>query len=259
MAVVGIAILGVAGYILYRWLSGKSILSGGKSSGDQAPAPLDGKTLTTIPAANLPDLRGTGYGLQFWMYIADWDYGFGTKKSVLVHQSSDKLNVGPEISLHPSDNSLDVRVSVYPTGGNASQTPAPSNTSANGDSYTATIENVPLQSWFSVSVTVFQRNMDIYINGRLVKSAVLPGIPKPVLGDVLVGAVAPSKGFSGSVCNVHMYSDVLEPADAAAFFSAGTGCAAPSPSSKTTTVGTTDIFGYRVQFGVLDSSGNKVF
>jgi hypothetical protein len=167
--------------------------------------------------------------------------------------------VGPDISLHPSDNSLDIKVSIYPAGNSASGTPAPANaSSANGDSYTCTIENVPLQAWFAVSVTVFQRNMDVYINGRLVKSVVLPGIPKPVLGDVLIGAVAPSKGFSGSVCNVHMYNSMLTPADAMAFFAAGTGCAAPSPTKAETTSTVADLFGYKLQYGVLDASGNKV-
>lgn len=108
----------------------------------------------------------------------------------------------PEITLAPNENTLNVKVAIHPSDSKASASePAPANNSggATGDSFTCSVENIPLQAWFAVSVTVFQRNLDIYLNGKLVKSCILPGVPRTVAGDIEVG---PGGGFSGMVCDL---------------------------------------------------------
>jgi hypothetical protein len=195
------------------------------------------------------------------MFIKDWTYGFNKEKGVIYRE--DSTNTGyrnPEITLDPTNNSLNVKVSIYTAtpGGGSTGTPAAANsTSATGDSYTCTVENVPLQTWFAVSVTVFQRNLDVYINGKLVKSCVLPGVPRPAAGAL---KTANNGGFSGSLCNIHAYPNMLGPSDAAAFFAAGTNCASfAQPSSTNTTEGTKmTLFGYTFTFNVKDSSGKVV-
>ena len=227
---------------------------------DQAPVPLDGKTVTNIPGSNAPITSGADNGVQFWMFIKDWDYKFGKKKSIIYRKDSTNASFrNPDISLHETDNSLNVKVSIYPashSGGSSSSPGAANDPSATGDTYTCTVENVPLQTWFAVSVTVFQRNLDVYINGKLVKSCVLPGVPRPAAGDLVVGDAG---GFSGSVCNVKAYANMLGPSDAAAFFAAGTNCASFAQPSSTATEGSQmTLFGYTFTFAVKDSSGKVV-
>ena len=263
VVIVGLALVVFSAVLVYNAVAaanGKPGVSvvGSSTVPDQAPLPLDGKTLTTIPAANVPANQGADNGVQFWMYIKDWDYKFGKKKSILYRKDSTNAAFrNPDISLHETDNSLNVRVSIYPSssGAGSSSSPAPSNSgSATGDSYTCTVENVPLQTWFAVSVTIFQRNLDVYINGKLVKSCVLPGVPRPAVGDILVGD---EKGFSGSVCNVHSYPTMLGPTDAAAFFALGTNCATFAQPSLDTTAGKGfTLFGYT--FIIKDKSGKVV-
>jgi hypothetical protein len=263
--VVGIIILLLIVLIIYNIIQvstgkpGFSVIPSSLTAGstDQAPTSTDGKTLTTIPAANMPLNKGSDYGLQFWMYIKDWDYRFGQEKTVIQRVDSANTSIiSPRISLGATDNTLNVTVSIFPTGANAqTASPAPANaTSATGDSYTCTVENVPLQSWFAVSVTVFQRNLDVYINGQLVKSCVLPGVPKPAVGDVQIG---PSGGFSGAVCNVHGYPEMLEPSDAHAFYAAGTTCGFSTPAGGTGGGKTMTLFGYTFTFGVKDTKSGK--
>jgi hypothetical protein len=228
------------------------------SSGDKTPSPIDGKARTVISAGDAPLSAGSDYGIQYWMYISDWDYKFGSEKPVLVRTApGNAAVVSPFISLHPTDNSLNVRVSVYPSDNRAGAAAPGANTT--GDSYTCTVENVPLQSWFSVSVTVFQRNMDVYINGRLVKSAVLPGVPKPAVGDIVLNDAG---GFSGSICNVHSYGKMLSPADAKAFFASGTACQAPPPTTGTKAPSSSDgfitLFGYTFRFATIDKTGKEL-
>lgn len=228
-----------------------------KSSGDKTPTPVDGKTKTVIPAGEIPIGVGADYGLQFWMYIANWDYRFGQDKEVLKRVASNDPNVvGPRIFLAPTENTLHVRVSLYPTDQQAgAATPGVSST---GDSFTCSVENVPLQSWFAVSVTVFQRNLDIYINGRLVKSCVLPGIPKPAVGDVIL---ADSGGFAGSICNVNGYNQMLNPDDAKSFHAKGTTCAPPAEAGKAEVDKDSvfiTLFGYTFRFSTLSKEGKEL-
>jgi len=261
VVVVGLGLIIFSAILIYNAIAAANgsptvNVTGAPSVPDQAPLPLDGKTVTTIPAANMPLGQGADNGVQFWMYIKDWDYRFGKKKSILLRKDSTNANFkNPEVSLHETDNSLNVTVSIYPasSGAGSSSSPAPSNSaSASGDSYTCTVENVPLQTWFAVSVTVFQRNLDVYINGKLVKSCVLPGVPRPAAGDIVVGD---NQGFSGSVCNVHSYPKMLGPTDAAAFFAKGTNCATFAQPPALEDKGFS-IFGYT--FIIKDKSGKVV-
>lgn len=261
LGAVALLVLGVMIYNAIRRRSGLSEISlttGDTSSGDKTPAPVDGKKKTVIPAGTVPTGPGIDTGMQFWMFISDWDYRFSQTKPVVKRLlSGTGTTSGIDVSLHPTDNSLQVKVAIYPNSPSAGAATIPLRNST-GDSFTCTVENVPLQTWFSVSVTIFQRNLDIYLNGRLVKSCVLPGIPKPAVGDVVIGD---GGGFSGSVCNFHSYPTMLGPDQAKAFFASGTSCQAPTPTKQATVDKNSvfiTLFGYTFRFSTLDKSGKEL-
>ena len=273
VVIIGTGLIALSVYIIYRVVMANTSSSStttpapsiaASTSVDQTPMAVDGKKVTVIPAANVPLGSGSDYGLQFWMYIKDWDYRFGQSKSVVMRtDSTNPMIMNPNISLHPNENSLDITVSVFGSQSTStgSSNPAPANGAGpTGDSFTVTVENVPLQSWFAVSVTCFQRNIDVYINGKLVRSAVLPGVARPAVGDITIGAAG---GFSGSVCTLKSSPVMLGPADASAFYSAGTPCSSVAQSTSSGSSGTDgasslNIFGYRINFGITDSSGKSV-
>lgn len=224
-----------------------------KATIDQAPTPISGKAGGTIPASGLPLNAGSDYGLQFWMFVQDWDYKFGTEKEVLLRKDpTNPSTVNPRVTLHPTDNTLNVYLTTYPSRSGGSGAAAAAG-SADGSSWSCSVENIPLQTWFSVSITVFQRNMDVFINGNLVKSSVITGVPRSAVGDVLVGA---NGGFAGYVCNVHGYGTQIMPADARAFYAAGTTCSS-LVSQKSSPTGTSyNLFGYTII--IQDSAGKAV-
>jgi hypothetical protein len=254
------------GYLFFNYIqtwNGKPGLKfdvggGAASTGDKTPAPVDGKVRTVIQSGDAPATGGSDWGLQQWMYISDWNYRFGMDKDVTKRVAPTTPGiVGPRIFLSPSENTLNVQISIFPSDASAAAA-SPDSSSSTGDSFTCSVENVPLQSWFAVSVTVFQRNMDIYINGRLVKSCVLPGVPKPAVGDIII---ADNGGFSGSICNLNWYNTMLAPEDAKAFHAKGTQCAPPA------TAGTTPVdqdstfitlFGYTFRFSTLSKEGKEL-
>jgi hypothetical protein len=108
-------------------------------------------------------------------------------------------------------------------------------------------------------MTVFQRNLDIYINGRLVKSCVLQGVPKPAVGDIVLND---NGGFSGSLCNVNYYNGMLTPEDAKSFHATGTTCAPPATAGATSPVDKDSffitLFGYTFRFMTLNRDGKEL-
>jgi hypothetical protein len=258
--VLGAVILLLVGYLFYAWMrsySGNplpSLFGGSTASEDQVPAAIDGKERTVVPAIRAPMGESGDYGMQFWMFIKDWDYKFGQEKDIVKRIASNSASVSnPRISMHPTDNSLNVTVNYFSNNASAAETTQGS-TNAGGDSFTCTVENVPLQAWFSVSVTLFDRNMDIYINGRLVKSCVLPGVPKPAGGDIILND---NGGFSGSICNLRSYSAMLSPSDAQTFFATGTTCGAPSMEADDDSL-FARIFGYTFRLSIFNYKGSEV-
>lgn len=227
----------------------------GNSSGNLAPAFHDATTTTIIQATNAPLSAGKegAYGMQWWMYVQDWNYGYGKQKTILKRPDSTNAGItNPQISLHPTDNSLQVSVSVYPAteGGSGKAQPAPAGHSGSSDDvFVCDVPNIPLQTWFSVSVTVFGRNLDIYLDGKLVKSCFLSGVPKPAVGDI---QLTPDGGFSGRICNFYHYPRMLTPSDALSFWSAGTSC------KNQTATGNSSATGYSVKFGVYDTLGKEI-
>jgi hypothetical protein len=227
-----------------------------KSSGDKTPSIVDGKVRTVIPAGEVSVGAGSDYGLQFWMYITNWDYKFGADKEVLKRVAPNNPAImGPRIFLAPNENTLHVQLSLYPSDTQAGA--ANPNSNSTGDSFKCSVENVPLQSWFSVSMTVFQRNLDIYINGRLVKSCILPGVPKPALGDIILND---NGGFGGSSCNLNGYASMLSPDDARSFHAKGTSCSPPGDATKEVDKDSifVTLFGYTFRFSTLSKEGKEL-
>ena len=228
----------------------------GSSSGNLISSLHDATTTTTVPAASAPlssENQGN-YGAQWWMFVKDWNYGYGKEKSVIYRPDAANSSIAnPNVSLHPTDNTLRVSVSIFPSseGGSGKTTPAAAGHSGSSDDvFVCDVPNIPLQAWFSVSMTVFERNLDVYIDGKLVKSCFLPGVPKPAVGDI---QISKDGGFSGYMCGFTHYPRMLTPNDAIAFFTAGTPC-----SSQTAPSSTAAATGYSVKFGVYDTVGKEV-
>jgi hypothetical protein len=242
-------LIGFGIYFIYEGVTGDRT-----QSNNLAVTPVDATSTTIVPADQTPPQsgpQGGNYGLQWWMYIEDWDYKFGEEKPVVRRGGNGIFN--PYVYLSPTENTLCVKVSVFPNNGSAVGTSEPaavgSDGSATDDSFTCKVPNVPLQKWFCVGLSLSGRNVDIYLDGLLVRSCLLPGVPRTPSGSV---EIMPSGGFSGSVIDMFSYSRALVPADAAKFLSKGTsGTSYNALPSKT-------LFGYSVKFGVLDDAGKQI-
>lgn len=242
-----VGLLGLGSYFIYEYVSGDAA-----SSGNLASTPVENGKTKSVPPAKTPTQAGTdggAYGLLYWMYIEDWDYKFGQPKGVIARTSGSESN--PSITLHPTENTLQVSVSIYPPSESTAPSSSSDSSTGTGDSFTCAVTDVPLQTWFCVGVSLSSRNLDVYLNGLLVRSCLLPGVPKPVTGDL---EIMPNGGFSGKVIDVYHYSRALVPGDVSSF------CAKGTNGSKYTgtKLPSKGFFGYKVDVGVFNPSGKEV-
>ena len=162
------------------------------------------KLISNVPAIEgkkLP-LSSTGqeFTYNFWIFIREWDSN-DKPKCVLYRGNggpTDFTVAAPSIWLYPKENKLMVRVSTMEPETSSNYDDATyfkyrrdegnySNVNPNASypagenifdsSYACDVENIPLQRWVQVSVVMFNRTLDIYINGKLARSCILPGVP----------------------------------------------------------------------------------
>ena len=84
-------------------------------------------------------------------------------------------------------------------------TPAPS-------IHTCNVPNVPLQRWVNLIVSVYGRSLDVYIDGKLVRTCVLENT---AFVDPKAGVyVTPDGGFAGWTSNFQYFNDAVNPQQA---------------------------------------------
>jgi hypothetical protein len=71
-----------------------------------------------------------------------------------------------------------------------------------------TVPNVPLNKWINVIIRVISNSIDIYMNGSLVKSHELTGVPRQNYGDI---SVSLASGFNGYISNLIYFPYGLSP------------------------------------------------
>jgi len=134
------------------------------------------KTKTYIPEGVLPSNNGKSSTYGIWLYVTGVDNGIITKKNevsnwkrtpYLKHVLSRGSSTDPIIGLYLKEDINDLVLKIKTSGqSNKSETPE-----------TITLENIPLNRWFQVVLTITQnKNINIYMNGRLIKPYVLKGV-----------------------------------------------------------------------------------
>lgn len=158
------------------------------------------------------ELTGNAESADFtysvWIFVKDWSYKLGEKKSIIKRVGTGGTEVCPEIRLSESKNNLEIVMQVYSnTGGSSGE--------ASQLSEICQVSNIPLQKWTHVLVSTNNRALDTYIDGKLVKTCLLEGPPK-INGQAPItvcGAETGSdkNGFEGYVAKVKYYSRTLNP------------------------------------------------
>jgi len=83
------------------------------------------------------------------------------------------------------------------------------------------IENVPIQKWVNVIISLFGLTLDIYLDGKLVRTCVMPGVPQ--INNAADINVTNKGGFSGWTTNFKYWSDASNPQEVYNIYKAGFG------------------------------------
>jgi len=186
--------------VIVRWLMGDSSKLSGLT---------DAKKVTKISAEDLEQSNASNFAYSVWFYIDDWSYRYGEPKIILGRLDAD-LKPSPSIVLGAIENNVKIETTVYPS--------AQSNS---GSTHTCNVANVPIQRWVNLIVSLYGRTLDVYIDGKLVRTCVLPGVAK--IANNAPVYITPLGGFSGYTSNVHYYGDAVNPQQAYNIYRAGYG------------------------------------
>ena len=186
-------------WITYKAFSKNSTLSNNNNGKNQLI--ISDKDLDTS------NLNTSNFTYSIWIYIDDWSYRYGQEKVILERIDNEK-NICPKISLGAFQNNLDVAINTYPNS-----TDSAINVSSTAtQTHNCQVKNIPIQSWVHVLVSVNGRTLDIYIDGKLVRTCVMPGVVKvPDTSNVLI---TPDGGFSGSTSTIKYLANSTNPQDA---------------------------------------------
>ena len=92
---------------------------------------------------------------------------------------------------------------------------------ANSTDHQCLVENIPIQKWVNIIVSVYGRTLDIYLNGKLVRTCVIPGVPK--VDNNLNLDITPNGGFSGWTSSFKYWSKSSNPQQAYNIYKDGFG------------------------------------
>jgi len=108
-------------------------------------------------------------------------------------------------------NNVTVTLATYPAQANSAAVEA-----------TCQIENVPLQAWTNLIMTLNGNALDCYLDGKLVRTCLMPGVPKLSGASELV-LTPDGKSFQGYTGNFQYFSRAVNPREAYAIYKEGYG------------------------------------
>ena len=180
----------------------------------------DGKKSSTIEASSLAtngtNTPSSNFAYSVWFYVNNWNYRYGDSKVIFGRMgalSADGKGAVPGINgsdpcpavvLGAVENNISISLGCYP---GANQQPSPP--SGNTVVHTCSVANVPIQKWVNLVVSVYGRSMDVYIDGKLVRTCLLPGVASVNNNSNIY--VTPQGGFEGWTSKLQYFPDSLNP------------------------------------------------
>lgn len=180
------------------------------------------RDMSTFPASSLAsmgsDAPAGNFAYSVWFYVNDWNYRYGQAKVLfgrMSKASSTMSGIGvagsepcPLVQFGANANDLEIYLQNYSTTGTAAGAP-----------FKCAVSNVPIQRWVNLSISVYGRTLDVYLNGKLVKTCVMPGIAK--INNTSDLSLTPNGGFEGWTSKFAFYPMPMNPQDAYDIYAKG--------------------------------------
>ena len=176
-----------------------------------------------LPVSN----QGLEFTYSYWIYIADWSYNFGKRKYIFVKGSlsGDQGDWSPAMWLDETLNTLRTSMAVFTPEGSTQK-----GGSGGAERYsTCDVRDIPLQKWVYISYVFNNRNVDIYVDGKLEKSCLLAQVPYLNRSDLYImpqlksskDGITGDTGFYGQISNFQYFSRALLPTEVSTIYANG--------------------------------------
>ena len=219
-----------------------------------------GTSMTTVASTSLAKStsgnNSSNFAYSIWFYVNDWNYRYGEPKIIFARSASptpssnpttpgfvggcngtqygccpypdnattrqDKQGTNcsgfcPGVILGAISNNLDIQLTVYP----GLDSVADETGSESAVVHNCAVPNVPIQKWVNLLISVYGRSLDVYLDGKLVKTCVLPGIAQ--INNNANVYVTPNGGFSGWTAKFQYYPNSIDPQTAWNIYQQGYG------------------------------------
>jgi hypothetical protein len=176
---------------------------------------ISAQTLQRIEASSLVQTNAVNFTYSIWFYVDDWNTNYGASKVIFgrMNDATSIANPCPLVTLNEKNNNVDVKLTVTNP---LSVSSPPAN-----QQFTCSVDNIPIQKWVHLLISVYGRTLDTYIDGKLVRTCVMPGIP--VVNSLSPIYVTPNGGFSGWTSHFQYFGDATDPQTAWNIYKKGYG------------------------------------
>jgi hypothetical protein len=216
-----VIIAGLVGlYYLYQYLFGSVGIKTYNILDPVQNANIDPSSPIIVPTSNLPSIyEGGEFTVSMWLYITNWNYRSGFNKHILsiggktfdtvrVYLGGVKPSLSIRINSHDKDNKTDVlSKSTFDTTFNTLQTD--SGLLESGIPL-CDLPELDLQKWVNVTIAINGKSADVYMDGKLSRSCILPSFYKVDAGGY-VATLLSAGGFGGKIANVTLYDGAVNP------------------------------------------------
>jgi len=140
---------------------------------------VDENSIPIIRSSN--EDEGIEFSYSFWIIIRDWRYKYGEWKHIFHKGNSTSWpNRAPGAWLHKTQNNMRIYMNVH----------------NKVDEY-VDIDDIPINKWVHIVISVVGQDLDTYINGNLIKRHRLSGIPKQNFNNLNITNFGGFGGFIG--------------------------------------------------------------
>ena len=212
------------------------------------------------------------FAISVWVFIDDWNYRYGDEKIILkktMPSSKGSMNL-PSIALDPYKNDLIIQLDTFKDdsdsyedalvkilGNNGIPVSDSNDVECSGgfiyvndaiqmngsndiscgdatiyDDKDMIIENINMQKWVNIITTISNRSLDVYINGKLVKTKTFNNLIDVMAFNDGGITLTPGGGFGGFISKVRYYPYYITPQQAWNIYKDGFGDAFESALDK---------------------------
>jgi hypothetical protein len=198
--------------MLYTWLNGSNGVEDMviySSPSDGIPARTSSATGMVYSEKEVPQIfPGGEYSISTWIYVTNWGAsgsvgknkpfltlsgGGGTYYTLIMYLGQRINKLGIRASYETSSSATLVKITDLPKI--VIGTPEYSDTDGMP---MCDIESVDLQRWVNITVVMMGKTIDVYMDGKLSRSSVLPGIFKAD-GEIPTLTLGSPDGFGGLI------------------------------------------------------------